>query len=82
MHYKSHPFQKEQKQKNLRDVAEDGATEQHRFLGHNDHISMQPARVNRSDVNSINADSAAGDVVKALQQAQHRGFACEHNIQD
>lgn len=77
MHYKRHHHQKGQTQKNLRDVAEDGATEQYRFLRHNHDISMQPARVNRGDVHSVNADRAAGDVVKALQQAQHRRFACE-----
>jgi len=51
----------------LRDVAEDGAAEQHGFLGHNHHISVQPAWVNGRDIHAVDADRARGDVVEALQ---------------
>lgn len=58
-----------------RDVGVDGTAEQHRLLRHDDHVAVQPARVDGADVHSVDAHTAAVHVVEALQQAQHRGLA-------
>ena len=50
------------------DVVHDGAAEQHRILQHHPHLAAQRPAVQRADVEAVQADLAAVDLVEAHDQ--------------